>query len=449
MINARAVVLDILMETEKGNEYSNILIRQVLDKYDYLEIQDKAFIKRLAEGTVERQITLDYVLNQFSKTPVDKMKTLIRCLLRMSVYQILYMDAVPDSAVCNEAVKLAEKRHFGSLKGFVNGVLRNISRSREQIRWPEESVDWKAALSVRTSMPLTILNIWETEYGKELTSLMAEASLDVKPVCIRMDERLSAKEQEVLLDAWTQKGIRVKQSEYLPYAYFCEALEGVPKIPGFKEGKITVQDVSSMLVTECAAIKEGDFVIDVCAAPGGKSLHAASHTGMSGTVESRDLTEYKVKMICDNADRMHLPNIHTTIWDATLPDESMKEKADVLLLDVPCSGLGIIGHKRDIKYHVTEENLLQLQDLQKEIAAVCCDYVRKGGTVLYSTCTIHQEENEKMALWMAENLNLEFDSLDPYLPRQLISEQTAQGMLQLFPGKHDCDGFFLARFQKK
>lgn len=448
MINARSLVLDILKEVDKDEEYSNILITQVLDKYDYLEMQDKAFIKRLTEGTIERQITLDYVLNQFSKTQVEKMKPLIRCLLRMSVYQLLYMDAIPDSAVCNEAVKLAQKRHFSSLKGFVNGVLRNIARQKEQIIWPNMDSDWKLALSVETSMPEYILEVWEGEYGKEKTVQMAKALLEVRPVCVRVDEGLGQEQKEEILQKWKKAGIYYRES-YMPYAFYCSNIEGIRNLPGFLEGQVTVQDVSSMLVAECAGIKEGDYVLDVCAAPGGKSMHAACKTGEKGSVDARDISEYKISLIQENADRMKLSQIHTKIWDAAIEDESLQEKADVLFLDVPCSGLGIIGHKRDIKYHITEENFETLQELQRKIVSASIPYVKKGGVVMYSTCTIHRKENEDMAGWIEENFPLKLESLDPFLPTTLQSDETREGMLQLYPGEHDCDGFFVARFIKE
>ena len=219
MENTRSIVLEILLEIERSDAFGSNVIKQVLDKFDYMESQDKAFVKRLAEGTLERKIELDYVLNQFSKVPVHKMKPLIRCLMRMSVYQILYMDSVPDSAACNEAVKLAEKRKFHTLKGFINGVLRNVSRNKEQIVWPDAEKDWKKALSVKASMPEIILDLWEKEYGKEQTILQTESLMDIRPVSVRIDENLPMEEKEKLLDKWDKAGIVYQQSPYLSYAY--------------------------------------------------------------------------------------------------------------------------------------------------------------------------------------------------------------------------------------
>ncbi len=447
--NTREIVLESLMELEKNGGYSSVLLRQVLDKYNYLSGQEKAFMKRVTEGTIERRIELDYIINQFSSVPVFKMKPLIRSLMRMSTYQIFYMDAIPDSAVCNEAVKLAQKRHFQSLKGFINGVLRNISRSKEQVRYPDEEQDWKAAWSVRYSMPELILDLWEREYGKEQAKLMTRELLKIKPVSLRMSEMLSEKEQETLAGEWKRAGISCEKNPCLPYAWKCRNVEGLMDLPGFSEGKVTVQDVSSMLATDCAGIRPGDFVLDVCAAPGGKSLHAACKLQNSGRVEARDVSEEKAELIRENAQRMQVRNLAVKVRDARVFEEEMEESADILYLDVPCSGLGVMGKKRDIKYHVTEESLAELVRLQREIISACWRYVKPGGVILYSTCTIHKEENEKQVEWMCREFPLHTESLNTYLPEMLRCEEAESGMLQLVPGIHDCDGFFLARLRRK
>lgn len=449
MENTREIVLDSLLELEKEAGFSNVLVRQVLQKYDYLPVQEKAFIKRVTEGTVERRIELDYILDQFSSVPVPKMKPLIRHLMRMSVYQLLYMDAVPDSAVCNEAVRLAQKRHFQPLKGFVNGVLRNIARNKDRIAYPNREKDWRRGVSVRYSMPEFLVELWEKDYGREQTERMCESLLSVKPVSVRIVETLSEKEQEAIAAAWRERGIVCERDPYLPYARRCQNLEGVHKLPGFSEGLVTVQDVSSMLVTECAGIKQGDFVLEACAAPGGKSLHASLKTGEAGQVEARDLSEEKAALIRENAGRMKAGNLRVKVWDACVFDEETEGKTDVLYLDLPCSGLGIIGKKRDIKYHVTKESLAELVKLQRQIIGACWRYVKPGGVIMYSTCTVHRAENEEQVRWMCREFPLVTESLNPYLPKGLKCKEAESGMLQLMPGVHACDGFFLARLRRK
>lgn len=448
MENPREIVVECLLELENGEVFSNVLLRQVLEKYDFLPPREKAFIKRVTEGTVERRIELDYILDQFSSVPVPKMKPFIRNLMRMSLYQLLYMDAVPDSAVCNEAVKLAQKRNFRSLKGFVNGVLRNIARNREKIVWPDPGKDWQKAVSVRYSMPEFLLELWEKDYGRERTENLCGEFLKIRPVSLRISERLSPEEQERLVEAWREKGVVCERHPYLSYAWRCRNLEGLQRLPGFAEGLVTVQDVSSMLVTECAGIKEGDFVLDVCAAPGGKCLHAASKLRGGGQVEARDVSEEKAALIRENIERIKAENVRVKVHDARLFDPETEGKADVLYLDLPCSGLGILGKKRDIKYHVTAESLGELTGLQREIIENSWRYVKPGGVVLYSTCTIHRAENEEQVRWMCEHFPLAPESLNPYLPKGLQCEEAESGMLQLMPGVHDCDGFFLARMRR-
>lgn len=446
-INVREVVLDILLELSGKSEYSNVLIAGVLDKYDYLDARQKAFIKRVGEGTIERRIQLDYVLDQCSKTPVIKMKPLIRELLRMSVYQLLFMRHIPDSAVCNEAVKLAKKRGFQSLQGFVNGVLRNIARGRETIVWPDADRDPAARLSVLYSMPRWLVEMFSKNYGTENCEKILAAFLERGMVSVRLDEMLSGQEQETLLAAWEASGVQVKRHPYLPYAVTMRGADGIRSLKGYQEGKFVVQDVSSMLAVEAAGISLGDTVLDVCAAPGGKALHAALKLQGTGQVIACDVSQYKTGKIEENLARLHLRNVSVRVQDARRREPSLVGAADVLLADVPCSGLGVIGHKQDIKYRVTRESLEQIQVLQKEIITNVVDYIKPGGILLYSTCTINPAENEEMAVWISSAFGLESVSMAENLP-SVFEKEAGRGMLQLLPGIHGTDGFFMAKFRK-
>lgn len=450
-INTRALVLDILLEMENGQEYGSLLLKNVLDKYDYLESRDKAFIKRLTEGVTERRIQLDYVLGRFSKTPPAKCKPLIRNLLRMGAYQILFMDNVPDSAACNEAVKLAEKRHFQQLKGFVNGVLRSLSREKEKLVWPDKKKEPVLWLSVMYSMPEWIVRMWLADYGPETTEKILAGLLEPRPVTIRLAERLTEEEREELLARLEECGASPAAHPYLPYAYMLQKSDGVASLPGFARGMFAVQDVSSMLVTECAldAAQKTDFLLDICAAPGGKAVHASERLAGRGRVEARDISESKTGLILENARRMGLSNLEIKVWDATVPDEKMKGAADVVLADLPCSGLGVIGRKADIKYRVTPESLQEVAALQRRILTNAAEYVKPGGTLVYSTCTINKEENERQAAWFADNFPFSLRSLDGGLPEALKDKESKAGMCQLLPGIHKTDGFFIAAFVRE
>lgn len=448
MENTRELAVNMLLEITEQNKYSHLVIRNVLDKYNYMDGRDKAFLKRITEGTLERKIQIDFVLNQFSKVSVSKMKPFIRNLLRVSVYQLLFMDNVPERAVCNEAVKLAGKRGFKNLQGFVNGVLRNIARKKEEISWPDEGKNTVGYLSVKYSMPEWLVEKFLSERGASQTEKMLESFLEASPVTVRLKETLKEEDREVFLNEMKKSGVRFKKHPYLPYAFEILNAEGISALPGFEKGLFMVQDVSSMLVCEAAGIKKGDRVIDVCASPGGKALHAAEKLQGTGFVSARDLTEYKAEMIRDNIRRMKTQNVEAFVSDARQLREEDVETADVLLCDLPCSGLGIIGKKTDIKYHVSEEGLKQLKELQREILSVVWQYVKKGGVLIYSTCTVNPDENEENVKWFTENYPFQTESLSPFLP-ECLKEEGKTGMLQLLPGIHETDGFFLARLRRE
>lgn len=439
-MNTREIVLDMLMELAKGETYCHLLIRDVLKKYNYLDQRDKAFIKKVTEGVVERKIELDYVINQFSNTKVNKLKPLIRELLRMSVYQILYMDQVPDSAVCNEAVKLAQKRKFVQLKGFVNGVLRNVARNKETIVYKD--------LSVKYSMPQFLIDKLMASYDSKTTEKILASFLTDMPVSIRKKESLSLTQWENVISKLESEGIQVEEHPYLSYAYTLKKAEGLGNIESFQNGDFTVQDVSSMLVAECAGIRENQRVLDLCAAPGGKSMHIAEKLKGTGKLYSFDVSEKKTAYILENKERMGYDNIEVEVNDATVYREDLAEAFDVVIADVPCSGIGVIGKKCDIKYRIDETEIKSIVELQKKIMENAWKYVKKGGTLLYSTCTISREENEDMVEWLLNNAPLATESLDTYLPKALLSETTKKGYLQLLPGVHACDGFFIARLKR-
>ena len=446
--NIRELVTDMVTEITAGKEKSHILIRNVLDKYNYLPGHDRSFIKKVTEGTLERMLTIDYVINQFSKVPVNKMKPFIRSLMRMSVYQILYLDKVPDSAACNEAVKLAVKRGFGPLRGFVNGVLRNIVRNKESIAYPDKKKHPVEALAVIYSMPEALVKLLISQYGEEQAEAVLAGYLIERPVCVRISESLSEQDKAQILQNWETLGMEASQHPWLPYAYELTQAGNLKEDVNFLHGLYTVQDVSSMLVGEIADFKNGDYVIDVCSAPGGKALHACDKMRGTGVVDARDVSESKTELIEENKSRMHADNLQIKVWDARIKDEAVINKADVVLLDIPCSGLGVIGRKPDIKYRLAQDmnSFTELDNLQKEIVDCVCGYVKTGGTLIYSTCTLRKEENERMLSYLTNTYGFTLESLDPYLPLELHSTDTGKGYLTLLPSEKS-DGFFMARLK--
>lgn len=443
----RELVLGILLEVTRDGEYSHIALRNVLNKYQYLDKKERAFITRVTEGTLERMIELDYIINQFSKVKVNKMKPVIRCIMRSAVYQLKYMDSVPNSAVCNEAVKLATKKGFVNLKGFVNGVLRNIERNLENISYPDRS-NLKEYLSVKYSMPEWILEQFLAAYGEEKTEQILEGFLAEKPITIRCNLDKISKEE--LTKHLEKEGVHVEKHPYLPYALWISSINYLAELESFQNGEFYVQDVSSMMVAQIADPKEGQTVIDVCAAPGGKSLHIAELLKGTGHVEARDLTAYKVNMIEENIMRSECTNIHAVQWDATQLDEQAIETADIVIADLPCSGLGVLGKKTDLKYKMTKETQEDLVKLQRTMLEKVHQYVKPDGTLVYSTCTIHEEENLGNVHWFLENhKEFELVPIKELVCEELQESIIEEGTLQFLPGVHKCDGFFIAKFRRR
>lgn len=429
--NQREIILDILDEILEQGGYTHLVLSAALMKYQYLDKQQRAFITRVSEGTVERLIQLDYVIDSFVKKPkVRKMKPLIRTVLRFSTYQILYMDGVPDSAICNEAVKLVKKRGLGGLSGFVNGILRNISRSKKDISYE--------GLSVKYSMPQWIIDYWQEQFDGDTVEEVLEALLAEKKTCIRVNTDLIS--MEALKESLESQGIVVEpvqividgQSQTMDRAYYISGYDYLMAIDEFADGKFYVQDVSSMMIGFISQVKENSNVIDVCAAPGGKSLHVAELMSGTGHVQARDVSDYKVELMEENIAKSGLNNIDAIVWDGTVLDESAVETADLVICDAPCSGLGVIAGKPDIKYHMSMEQLRQLSELQRQILYNASKYVKHGGRIIYSTCTIGRIENQGNVKWFLEN-NTEF---------KLISES------QILPKKGEQDGFFFALMER-
>lgn len=445
-MNERELVLDILIEVLENKKYSHIVLREVLDKHQFEDKKKRAFITRVTEGTIERKIELDYIINQFSKIKVQKMKPLIRNLIRSAVYQMMYMDSVPNSAVCNESVKIAIKRGFHGLKGFVNGVLRNISRNIENISFPskKESVLY---YSVKYSVPEWIIEMWMNAYGENCVEQMCECFLQDSKTTIRVNTSKVTKAE--LIGILESEGVVVEQHPYLDYALEISKYDSLYFLDSFQNGYFQVQDSSSMLVCEVADVSHGDYVIDVCAAPGGKSIHMADKLQGTGMVEARDLTDYKVSLIEDNIARNQMTNMKAIKWDATILDSESIGKADIVLADLPCSGLGIMGKKTDLKYRIQPEDLETLASLQKQILKQVVQYLKPGGTLVYSTCTIHKIENQSNSQYIREELGLAGKNIKPYLCEALKSSVSEQGDLQLLPGIHHSDGFYIAAFTKE
>ncbi|MBQ9157111.1 MAG: 16S rRNA (cytosine(967)-C(5))-methyltransferase RsmB [Eubacterium sp.] len=440
----REAALMTLLDMEKSGKLSHIAISDALMRLQFAPRQDRAFFTLLCEGVTERRIYLDYILDQFSRTKMKKCKPLIRNLLRMSAYQILFTN-VRDAAACSEAVSLAKKKGFKGLSGFVNGVLRTLVRNKEALPVPDRNEGDLSYLSVIYSMPRWIVEHFLILYGPETTERMLASFLQVRPVTIRTN--LLKCSPDELAARLGEEGVTVEAGDYFPYAFHISGFNYLGKLGSFRDGWFTVQDESSMLPAAVADLRAGDLVIDVCAAPGGKTFHAADRVTETGTVIARDLTEYKTELIKENNDRIGYDHIKTQCWDAAVYDESLAGSADLVIADLPCSGLGIMGRKNDIKYNVSRQQMNDLVILQRKILAAVSRYVKPGGQLVYSTCTINPAENEENVRWLMDHTPLRTVSIEDKLPESLKGKTGKEGCIQVLPGLSAGDGFFVAKLQ--
>ncbi len=389
-ISLRQTVLEMLLLVLKEGKSAHLVLNDVLSKYAYLPKNERSFIKRLYTGTLERRYELDYIINCVSNTKTNKMKPVILNILRMGTYEIFYMDAVPDNATCNEAVNLAGKRGFKNLKGFVNGVLRNIIRQKDSIEYPTIE-DYDSYMEVRYSMPRELTSILLKDYSKEEVEAMGRASLTDRDVVIRVNTvKESVDSYKIKLE---KAKIKWKSTELLNDALIIKNYGMIEELPGYEEGAFYVQDISSMQAIEALKLQPGMKVIDVCASPGGKSMAAAIIMNNQGEIVARDVSENKVLRMAENVERMGLDIIRTEVYDALILDEEKVGKMDAVIADLPCSGIGVIAKKPDIKYNVNSKEVSELSVLQGKILDTVSKYVKSGGKLLFSTCTVTNAEN--------------------------------------------------------
>ena len=440
-VELRKTALEILIQIEKNNVPSHLVIKDVLDKYDYLSRSEKALISTIVKGTIERRIELDYVCDLFSKTPHNKMKLPIRIIMEMGIYQILYMKSY-DTLAVNTSVELARKKGLQSLSGFVNAVLRNVVRNKDSISYPEKGD--KNYLSVKYSMPENLVDLLVSQYGSEVTEKMLKGSLESDGIRIRIAENLTKEEKEKVIKEFTDKGADIKAVEGLDNLYNVKGMGNISELSSFTEGKIYVQDVGSYLLVK--NVPYGEKILDTCAAPGGKSIFLAQRYN-DASITACDISEDKISRIEENIERCGLKNIEVRLSDATVFDSDLKEAFDVVVADVPCSGLGVMGKKQDIKYRLSDESLESLYELQEKIISNVSGYVKKDGYLCYSTCTVNKKENEERVEKFLSSHDFDYTELE-FVP-DAFKERAKKGYLSLMQGIDDSDGFFIAVLKRK
>lgn len=426
----RSLALSSLLACEKCGRYTNLEIDSGLRNVN-LSPADRGLYTRLVYGVIERRITLDYVLDRYAKTPTADMEPAVRMALRMGVYQLLFMDRIPSHAAVSETVDLVPRRSAG----FVNAILRSFLRDGCKINWPDEG-DTEYCLSVKYSFPAEICGLYLADYSRETTENILAAFNEEPPVGIRVNTlRHTAEEAAEIL------GEDAEISE-VPGMLSARLLSEKIR-QGLEAGDWFVQDPASRLCTLALDVKPGETVIDTCACPGGKSFSMGLDMAGKGTLYAFDLHENKLSLIRRTAERLGLdPLIRTARRDARQPDETLLGKADKVLCDAPCSGLGVVAKKPDIRYKELS-SIENLPAIQKEILQGASAYVKPGGTLVYSTCTLRKAENEAVVkAFLAANPGF---TLTPFTAGGILSD----GMLTLLPHITGTDGFFVAKMTKK
>ncbi len=438
--NVRDAALTILLAVDKSQAYSNLLLHQTIEKYK-IDAKDRGLLTELTYGTLQHKLTLDYYLEPFIKGKVD---IWVRWLLRMSLYQMHYLTKIPAHAAVNEAVEIAKRRGHKGIASLVNGVLRSILR--EGVRSLDEIENEVERLAVATSHPQWLVERWVESYGFDKTREMLEEN-NIPPAQTARVNLTKATVEEVLTTL-EREGVKAKRSEYVPECIYL--LSGQAARTGaFRNGLITIQDESSMLPATVLNPRPGMKVLDMCAAPGGKTTHMAEKMNNEGSILATDLHPKKLDLIEENTARLGLTIVQTAPIDGRQATQYLKaEDYDAILVDAPCSGLGVMRRKPDIKYTKREEDLKSLQTIQLNILKNAVHLLKVGGKLVYSTCTVDKEENEgTVKAFLANHPEMEAVALEN-LPEQLMTKQQ-DGMLQVFPQDIGSDGFFVAAFIKK
>ena len=439
--------MKILYEIDKKDAYSNIALNKYFNANEFSSI-DKAFATELVYGTIRWKLTLDTVIAAFSKLRLEKLSPWILNILRLGSFQILKMSKVPVSAACNESVRLAGRYGHRASAGFVNAVLRNIARSGIGGILPSKEEDPAGYLSVMYSYPQWLTEKYIELFGKKFTEDLLDAGNETPELTVRTNT-LKTTPQE-LIEKLEAEGVRAVSGRYAAEAVnlVCRLLP-VAELKAFQEGLFQVQEESSMLPGAVLDPKPGGIVLDACAAPGGKATHLAQLMGNRGTVIARDIHEHKLKLIAESSARLGISIIKSELCDSALPDAADEGKFDRVLLDAPCTGLGIVKRKPDIKWARETEDIGSITALQKNLIQTVSRAVKPGGVMVYSTCTVLPEENGGVVKdFLERNPEFEADDIAPYLPPGLASR--AEGcMLQTWPNIDGIDGFFTARLKRK
>lgn len=441
----REVVLATLKEILDEGAYTNVALRRVLATQSHLTPTQRAFVTDLVSGLIRNLLLIDYIIAAFSKTPINRIKPTILHILRLSVYQIKFMDKVPMHAACNEAVKMAKKTGFVGLSGFVNGVLRNIVRSEDLPPLPQENVDLTGHLSVKYSTQPWIVQHFLEELGADCTKALLENVGNPPKITICVNTNKTTIED--LSQILEKEGVTVAPA-LLPNMLTLSKTSDIAGLTSFKQGLYHIMDQAAALAVLCANPAPNAQIIDICAAPGGKCFLSAYLAGQNAEILACDIHSHKIKLLQDGAKRLGIQNFTANLSDAGKHQPELVSTADLLILDMPCSGLGTLRRKPDIKLNKHPKTIEELASLSREIIAASWQYTKIGGKILFCTCTIANAENIHNFRWMLENFPLKPVDISPNIPIGLEFATAKQGYIQILPQDLNTDGFFMAVLER-
>lgn len=441
-LNARRLALDVLTDVREKGAYASLALGERL-RAAHLSPEDRRLATGLVYGTLENQLQIDYALDRLMDHPTRE--PVQRDILRMGAYQILFLDRVPDSAAVDEAVKLTRAMGMEAACGFINAVLRNLSRGKDEIAWPDREADPVAYLSVMGSMPRWLVEKLVAAYGPEEAGRVILYREEEHPVCVRPNfTRLSDAEFEALLQ---EKGWRAERG-LAPHAWLIYGAGDLAADADYRAGRFSIQGQSSMLAAEALEVRPGMKVLDACAAPGGKSAYLCEQMQLTGRVYAWELHEKRAQLLEGVRRRLGLDNLRISVRDALDFRPDLEGALDGVLLDAPCAGLGVLSQKPDIKLRLKEEDIPAIVDTQGRLIDTVCRYVRPGGALVYSTCSLLPEENaDRVRAFLQAHPNFTLEPLPTSFPEELRARQTPCG-LQLLGCRDGVEGFFIARMRR-
>lgn len=441
---ARIVVIKTLTDMEERKAFSNIKLNYYFKKYD-LNPKDRAFSAEILYGTLRWKLKIDYLIQRFSRIKLEKISVWTLNCIRAAVYQIFFMSKVPEFAAVNEAVNIAKIKDKNAAP-FVNGVLRNILRNKNLFNDICEK-DRIKRLSIEYSHPEWFVRKFIKIFGEEFLIDLMKKNNTPSELTIRINNIKTNREH--LMQLLMDKGVEVEFGK-LEESLILKGFNLIEKSSIFNEGLLTIQDESSMLVANVLDPKPGEKILDLCSAPGGKTTHIAQKMNNIGEIIAFDIHEHKLELVNQNAKRLGMTIIETKLKDATVFMEEYIDYADRVLVDAPCSGLGLIRKKPEIRWNVHQQDIDALTNIQYQILSNASKYVKKNGVIVYSTCTISMEENEDILnRFLFENKNYELVNICTYLPEKMMSDTCKEGYVKLFPNVHDTDGFFISKLRRK